>query len=398
MIVNEDTYLSRKELLFYIAWILFLATLILDQTMWTSDYPMLGTLLKLGRYASYAVGMVNIFLDNFERKKFLGLMVMIGVSVLCFLSNSNMTMVLYMVFFVSAYDLDAERFLKVTVAVQGFLLAFVVLGSQIGLVEDYIFTPESRLRHGLGFSWTTTSAILFLFIVFEYIAVRKEKIKYMELILLEFFGFILYELTNSRMAFALCSVFLVVIAAAKLFQFRFPISKFFRKLFVLVPGALCVLAIAIHAFYNPGSALWEKLNDFLSGRLKLGKTGIADYGISLFGTPITWVGYSARQPVVDNYNYVDCSYLRILLEYGIIFLVIVVAIFSIIVYKAVKSRNYFLVWSVVFVLILSITEPRLMNLSFNPFSVLVVCKMVPRLRGGIQAAPYKERKVNGFLT
>ena len=396
MIVNEDTCLSRKELLFYLAWILFLATLILDQTMWTSDYPILGTLLKLGRYFSYAVGMVNIFLDNFERKIFLGLLVMIGVSVLCILSNSNMTMVLYMVFFVSAYDLDAERFLKVTVAVQGFLLAFVVLGSQIGLLEDYIFTPESRLRHGLGFSWTTTSAILFLFIVFEYMAVRKEKIKYMELIVLEFLGFILYELTNSRMAFALCSVFIVVIAAAKLFQFRFPISNFFRKLFVLVPGALCVLALAIHAFYNPGSALWTKLNDFLSGRLKLGKTGIADYGISLFGTPITWVGYSARQPVVDNYNYVDCSYLRILLEYGIIFLVIVVAIFSIIIYKSVKSRNYFLVWSVAFVLILSITEPRLMNLSFNPFSILVVCKMVPRLREGIKAAPYKERKINGF--
>lgn len=397
MIVNEDIYLSRKELLFYLAWILFLVTLILDQTMWTAAYPILGTILKLGRYGSYAIGMVNIFLDSFERKKFLGLMVMIGVSVLCFLSNSNMTMVLYMVFFVSAYELDGDRFLKVTVSVQAFLLAFVVLCSQIGLVEDYIFTPESRLRHGLGFSWTTTSAILFLFIAFEYIAVRKDKIKYIEILLLEGAGFILYELTNSRMAFALCSVFLLLVAFAKLLDFKFYITGFFKKLFILVPGALCALAIAIHAFYDPSSALWEKLNDFLSGRLKLGKEGIADYGISLFGTPITWVGYSAKQQVVDNYNYVDCSYLRILLEYGIIFLLIVVAIFTIVVYKSIKSENYFLLWSVVFMLILSITEPRLMNLSFNPFSILVVCQIASSLGTKEPCTTMSMKRNYGFL-
>lgn len=397
MIVNEDTYLSRKELLFYVAWILFLATLILDQTMWTADYPILGTLLKLGRYGSYAIGMVNIFLDNFEKKSFFGLMVMIGVSVLCFVSNTNMTMVLYMVFFVSAYELDGDRFLKVTAVVQGFLLVFVVLCSQIGLVEDYIFTPESRLRHGLGFSWTTTSAILFLFIVFEYIAIRKEKIKYIEILALEAVAYVLYELTNSRMVFALCSGFLLLMAAVKFFRFKFPITSFFRQLFVLVPGALCVLAVAIHAFYDPNSALWEKLNGFLSGRLQLGKEGIADYGISLFGTPITWVGYSAKQQVIDNYNYVDCSYLRILLEYGIIFLVIVVAIFTIVVYKSIKSENYFLLWSVVFVLILSITEPRLMNLSFNPFSILVVCQIAASHQKEERSTPMTIKQNYGFL-
>ena len=395
MIVNEDTCLSRKELLFYLAWILFLATLILDQTMWTAAYPVLGTMLKLGRYGSYAIGMVNVFLDNFEKNNFLCLMVMIGVSVLCFLSNSNMTMVLYLVFFVSAYELDSERFLKVTIWAQGFLLALVVLGSQIGLVEDYIFTPETRLRHGLGFSWTTTSAVLFLFIVFEYIALRKEKLKYVEIILLEGIGVVLYELTNSRMVFALCSVFLMFIAGAKLLGFRFSITHFFRKLFVLVPSVLCILAIAIHAFYNSNSAFWEKLNSFLSGRLKLGKEGLQDYGISLFGTSITWEGYSAKKIVTNTYNYVDCSYLRILLEYGIIFLVIVVAIFTVVIYKSIKSENYFLLWSVVFVLILSITEPRLMNLSFNPFSVLVMCRMTWPTKEDHPS--YTRSKVNVFL-
>lgn len=374
MIVNEDTFLSRKQLLFYGAWIVFLLSVILDRTMWAANSEAVVMILKLGRYAAYAIGMVNIFLEGFEKKNLFMMIGMMGISVLSFLSSSNITMVLYMVLFAAAYNLQGEQFLKVSICVQGFLLTLIVIGSQIGIIEDYIFTPESRLRHGLGFSWTTTSAILFLFIVFEYIAVRKEKIKYIEFVILEVISFVLYVLTDSRMAFALCSVYLVFNLLIKLFHYRFRITQFFKKLFVLVPSALCVFAILIHYFYNPDNATWRKFNDLLSGRLRLGRQGIADYGISLFGTPIEWVGYSA-DAVEGTYNYVDCSYLQILLEYGLLFLVMVIAIYTLIIHKAVKNENYLLLWSVIFVLVFSITEPRLMNLSFNPFPILVMCSL-----------------------
>lgn len=388
MIINEDTFISRKQFLFYAAWVVFLLSIILDRTMWAANSDSITIVLKIGRYAAYAIGMVGICLESFEKKSFAMLVVMIGVSVLSFLSCSNITMVLYMVLFAVAYHLDGQQFLKVSISVQIFLLGLVVIGSQFGIVEDYIFTPETRLRHGLGFSWTTTGAILFLFIVFEYIAIRKEKIKYIEFLILEIISFILYRLTDSRMAFALCSVFLVFQVFVKFFKYRFGITKFFKKLFVFVPSVICVFAIAIHYFYNPDNELWMKLNDLLSGRLRLGKQGIAEYGISLLGNSIKWVGYSA-DAVEGTYNYVDCSYLQILLEYGLIFLVMVIAIYTVIIYKAVKNENYFLLWSVIFVLIFSITEPRLMNLSFNPFPLLVMCNLDSK-----EKDPESEKKIN----
>ena len=190
------------------------------------------------------------------------------------------------------------------------------------------------------------------------------------------------------MAFALCSVFLVFQVFVKFFKYRIGITKFFKKLFVFFPSVICVFAIAIHYFYNPDNELWMKLNDLLSGRLRLGKQGIAEYGISLLGNSIKWVGYSA-DAVEGTYNYVDCSYLQILLEYGLIFLVMVIAIYTVIIYKAVKNENYFLLWSVIFVLIFSITEPRLMNLSFNPFPLLVMCNLDSK-----EKDPESEKKIN----
>ena len=47
--------------------------------------------------------------------------------------------------------------------------------------------------------------------------------------------------------------------------------------------------------------------------------------------------------------------------------------YSIIMYKAILQENYFLAWVIAFVLVISITEPRLMNLTFNPLPILLLC-------------------------
>ena len=141
------------------------------------------------------------------------------------------------------------------------------------------------------------------------------------------------------------------------------------------PGLICSFSIAIHAFYNSSSRIWRAFNDLLSGRLELGKNGIADFGYTLFGQKIEWIGFSLEGTGTEKYNYVDCSYLRLLLEYGLFFLIVVIFIYSIIMYKAISQKNYFLAWVIAFVLVISITEPRLMNLTFNPLPILLLCSI-----------------------
>ena len=81
------------------------------------------------------------------------------------------------------------------------------------------------------------------------------------------------------------------------------------------------------------------------------------------------------------YNYVDCSYLQILLEYGIVFLLICVLMYSYILYKAYQENNIYLCCCIIIILVFSITEPRLLNLMYNPFPLLAVSYLRSKERG-----------------
>ena len=86
---------------------------------------------------------------------------------------------------------------------------------------------------------------------------------------------------------------------------------------------------------------------------------------SLLGTKIEWIGFS-HNATAGAYNYVDCSYMQILLENGLIPLVIIIAVYTYIMYMAVKEKDFYLQTAVLLITAFSITEPRLLNLAYNP--------------------------------
>ena len=372
--MKKDLLVTKEEFFFYIAWILFISTTILELTMWSLGGfgDILLTASKLLRYASYGIAICSILMKIFEKNKLIGAIAVFAVLALSFLGSGNKTMLLYIFLLVGAYGLSGRRVIGVSFFTRACLLLFIIGGSQIGLVENYVFTPETRERHGLGFTWTTTSAVLFFFLMLQWIFIRKKKLTYIELILIEGIQFVLYQFTDSRMVFYLGTIFVGVIGLAKIFQFEWKFTQKIKYLFLVAPTLICGIAIAIHAFYDSKNPIWIKLNNFLSNRLQLGRSAFETYGLSLLGKKIEWVGHS----VVESdrvYNYVDCSYVQLLLEYGILFLVMVIVIYTIMMYYAMKSEQYETLWIMLFILGFSITEPRLMNLVFNPFPILILC-------------------------
>lgn len=58
--------------------------------------------------------------------------------------------------------------------------------------------------------------------------------------------------------------------------------------------------------------------------------------------------------------------MQILLENGLIPLVIIIAVYTYIMYMAVKEKDFYLQTAVLLITAFSITEPRLLNLAYNP--------------------------------
>ena len=107
----------------------------------------------------------------------------------------------------------------------------------------------------------------------------------------------------------------------------------------------------------------------------MGRQGIEEYGLSLFGTKIEWVGYDADWESGMQYNYVDSSYLQIALEYGLIVLVIILILYAILIYASIRNKHTYLCWIVLIVLAFCVTEPRLVKIAYNPFLLLVVTEL-----------------------
>lgn len=369
--------MKRNEIVFFLAFIIFICSVVLEMTIWNvsldGDPVFFSQVLKMMRYLSYGLCLLKILMDAvYARTEMITWGIICVLLLLCYIGSMNKTMVLYLLFFIAAREIYAEHIIKVAVWIQSVILVITVGLSQLGFIEDYIMEPDIRPRHFLGFSWTTTGAILYFFILLEYIYIKKGRLKLIEYCLLLGIDWWFYHMTDSRMAFVLSAAVLTFFWMFGRYITSEKSNKSFYRLFMFAPLLISVFAIILHAKYNSANEIYFKINSLLSGRLRLGYEAIADYGISLFGQPIEWIGFALGTDSSKAYNYVDCSYLQVMLEYGVVFLLIMIVLYSLAIRNAFIEKEYYLCWIFLFVLAFSITEPRLIDLAFNPFVLLGV--------------------------
>lgn len=367
---------NKNESIFYIGFGLFMLSSVLDLALYStilSGEEIILYILKILRYLSYLICVIKIFFDGvFSKRRIGSILVVTILTVLGYFGSLNKTMILYAIVLIAAEHTSSRCVIKISFILQALILTIMVMFSQMGIIDDYIWEPDIRPRHFLGFSWVTTSAILYFFILLEYIYLKNGKLTFVEFIILFGIDIWFYHMTDSRMAFLLSAAFLTFFFLMGKYIQNGGFTIKIRKLLYISPGFIAAFAIALHVAYDSSSALFVELNDLLSGRLRLGNQAIKDYGISLFGQKIEWVGFSITEHLKGNYNYVDCSYVQILVEYGPIFLLIVIILYSAIIKGAVMYREYHLCWIILFILGFSITEPRLVNLAYNPFPILCI--------------------------
>lgn len=363
-----------RELIFVIAWSMFILTVILQGTIWYVDLDssFLITLFKGIRYASYLLCVFIIIKNSLSNKILIGIILLLGCLGLCMVGSTNRTMFLYSFLIFASYRIDSRLIIKVALFWQVIVLFITIWLSQIGVIKDFLFGEDVRPRHGLGFCWAAIAPIMYFYCMLQYIYLRKNKITLIEFAVMEFLNIVLFKLTDARLAFYLSTIFLFIFFIASLIKNSNQNKKLYKlkKCLCALPAFIAVFSIGIHALYNDNDKLFSKINILLSKRLALGHQAIADYGLSIFGQKIEWIGFSSK-PIQGTYNYVDCSYLQLAIEYGIIFLIVIVFIYSIVLWKAIKINDNYLIMILCIILVFGITEPRLMNFAYNPFPLML---------------------------
>ena len=371
----EQTKNNGKEILYGIALAIILITSLIPQTaIYTrNENALLGIITNSIQALGYLLCLVKIVLSRKEYSinEIIFFCILFAVFLISGFNIQHKFFFLTAILLISTVGADAVSISKISLCLQSVILFVVVFLSQIGLLEDKIFNPETRSRHILGFNWITVAPILFFFICLLYIYIRSEKFIWYEAIVLELINYYFYHMTNTRMTFLLCSVVIIFFTVQSLWKGFFGYLKKLNWVYFIIPIVLVIVSIVAAYFYNPDNSIFLKANSILSGRLQLGHDALHYYKFPLFGQVIIWNGFGLlNDGIVDNYNYVDCSYLQIGMWYGAFVLILLIAIYMYGIYKSIKANNYWAVFVFLFVLVHSMTEPHLINVAVNAIVLL----------------------------
>lgn len=366
--------LTRSELLFFLAYVLWLVMAVLKLT-YLKELISYKTLYS---YVEKAVlGLLLLKLvdeDRFDFREVIGIAVLGMLYGVAIQSNAE-ALVLPLCFIWGARNISYQKIFKVTIFVQTTIMFLSVTASLVGMIPNEVWDVETRARYSLGYTFCTYGSHISFFITLMYMGIRK-KINILETFGLLGWNFVWFQLTNTRIDLFLCVP--AILCCFILGKLKFDLKRNRICCCFLVGAAplFSLGAIGIHWFYDYTNPFWNRMNEILNGRLAYGYKALHEYGIPLLGQAIKWVG---RGGIKKNpglvYNYVDCSFVKYSVHYGAIFLSLLILGCIFVGMYVIKENNIGLAIAFLFWLLYGMIDAELFELSFQPFMLLLGCPM-----------------------
>ena len=351
------------------------------------------------------IALLRLFLVYLQdRKKVLFPIVVLLLAVMITMFSGNSTVLHIVLAAIGGIGVNADHIL--TAGIAGNLVMILNNFLMAVFSKPDIYEVEYQDRHFMllgnntlfvskmnNFS-STDFASHYFWIIAAYLWVRGKKITWGEVFALGALDILVYSLTASKTTL-LCIGILVFCAffmkLKKVYNDRIrtenksssamksPVlssaCKMISKIFIfccrysyLIFAAACIILAVAFTCSSP-FLLW--LNDKLHWRLSLGHRAIAEYGIHFINYDIPIYGMSSS---VDGfYNFLDCSYVAILLRNGILALVLYLTCISTIQYRHNKY-----IYGVVILAVCALScieEHHLSELPYNFFLLLTFAEL-----------------------
>ena len=376
------------DIIFIIEIFLFIACYACKLTMTylpVMDYIYIGSTIVMSIVALY-----RVFFAYFEDRKkvVLPLLAIIFGAVFNLVTGNNIVL-LAATAAVAGMGVSADKIL--TAGICGNLV-MIANNAYMSLMSSYgVFVVDNQERQYLllgdntffvskmnNFSSTDFAAHYF-WIIAPYLWVRGKKISWGELFGLAGLNIFIYTMTAAKTA--LICIFILIFCAFVMKIWPL-ISKskgtyaegkenIFTKIIdicvkysYVILSAVCIL---FSALFTVSSPFMMMLNDLLHRRLSLAKRGILEHGIHLFASGVENYGMSSSAD--GFYNFLDCSYLNLLIIYGALVLVFYLLSMTAI---QIKHKKYLYGAVILAICALScVEEHHLCELPYNMFMLIL---------------------------
>lgn len=356
---------NRGTILFCIALTIYLASMIFDASMF-GIMTICSVFLKIAKYGAYALMLWKIIMDTEFSSRQIGRYLLCAVEILLvYYCTGNKNLIFLFLIIIAVSDVCFSKILKTYIWTNGLCIGTVMLFRAFELIPARNNFTEVRSRYALGFDFVTTGANFWMYLVLAYICYRGKKITWMEAAILETITYVFFAFTDTKNAFAITTLTIVMALILKIWneQFGRKIFSFFIKYITLI-GTLLISTLVF--FFDKSTFVSETINGLLTNRVQLSYDAVQKYGIRLFGQAINWVGgaiYFEKEYV--DYNYVDSSYMQILLSYGIVLLTVIIVGYYLLGRMIVKEKAWYLGLVIILSAVHSTFDPQLMWIQYN---------------------------------
>ena len=371
-------YIFSNDMMYIITGI-YMLTLLLGNVVYYFSSPIFEITVKSIKIVCYVAFLFFIIKDWKNGESItIGMLVFAAISAfVCFFSK-NKDLIFLFIFCFAIRKLEFKKIIFNTFKIYLICFSVVVILSLLNIVPDLIFLRGNYERHSLGFYYSTIAIGVYLSIILMYFYIRRSNAKILELLLLEIINVFLYKYTDGRLSFILISVILFMMLISKVSFIKKclksrKMQNILKYIGYFLPLLMFLLVVVITVLYSRGTSLGLYINKLLSSRLLYTKNAFQEYGITVFGEPISWNGWGGFGYVnIDNmsnfkYNFVDISYARIMFDYGIIPTILILSIYTIALVKNLKEKEYWMFTALILVCVWSLIEPYIFNVGKNIF-------------------------------
>lgn len=302
----------------------------------------------------------------------------ITVAMLQYYHRPDEYVLAFTVLFIGAYNVDYRKILKVYLGLGISYTVFVVIGCLLGYIENLTFTLwNGNVRNSFGFNYPTDfTAHLFFFIV-AWCILRYEKITWIEIgvfaavMLWSYFG--CYARNNTiciGLVILLC-VLEKILPTEKKYALRE--NKVLKAVCIIIPILIIVGMIFLSLIYNEENPILYKLDLIFNYRLSMGKHGFVEYGLSPWGKLIEMQGLGRIEGggmsiwnFGLSYFMLDCSYVNILLQFGVMLFGILIVLQIVWSIRNCRVNRLFFIAIYIIICIQCAVEHHYLDIAYNP--------------------------------
>lgn len=367
--INRKYRMEFSELLFFIAYSLYLVKVILETTMF-KIYIGKNIDLLINIVVVVLLIMKIIFCEKYSPKIFITASIFSILALLIYKQSSYANIIFLILFIIGAKNVEFIKIVKCFLIIKLIITCLAIIGANLGVIEHIIYIRDGKIRNSFGSIYATDFAAGIFFILIGYSYIRYEKFSIKESIIYIFIGYILLELCDTR----LDSLCIIGLAFIMLIRKSIEKNKIWRKIILISIPISAIISIELSKGYDVNNKLMLFLNKALSGRLRLGKQGIDEYGFKPFGQTVEMIGNGGRNIPPTNYFFIDSSYLHIALRYGVIILILICGLLVYKINKNIKNGDIALGIIIMIIAINSIVAHHLIDLAYNPFILILFSK------------------------